>query len=340
KTELSVEDIELQAFAGTMKQKFQPVAADKGLSLEVKLAAGSPGAIRTDHQMLEQIVKNFLSNALKFTSRGGIILTIDRPGDQLIDGTDLSESGLDSAKAVSISVIDTGVGIPKDKQKMIFEAFRQADGTTSRRYGGTGLGLSIATKLAKLLGGEIRMKSEEGKGSTFTLYLPETMEGVKLETRDLGFEVSNEELEESSKLKAQSSREGQPATRTESILADRKVLVVDDDMRNLFSLKKILEYKGMEVLLGKNGKEALERLNDNPDIDLVLMDIMMPEMDGYEAMGEIRKQERFKDLPVIALTAKAMKGDRAKCVEAGATDYLAKPVDVEKLFSMLGRFID
>ncbi|HEC42947.1 MAG TPA: response regulator, partial [Bacteroides sp.] len=121
----------------------------------------------------------------------------------------------------------------------------------------------------------------------------------------------------------------------EAILTGKKVLVVDDDMRNVFSLKKVLEDKGVEVLVGKNGKEGLKRLNDNPEIDLVLMDIMMPEMDGYEAMEEIRKQERFKDLPIIALTAKAMKGDRAKCIEAGASDYMTKPVDTDRLFSVL-----
>jgi CheY-like chemotaxis protein len=121
----------------------------------------------------------------------------------------------------------------------------------------------------------------------------------------------------------------------EAILTDKKVLIVDDDMRNVFSIKKVLESKGMQVLAGKNGKEGLTRLNNHPEINLVLMDIMMPEMDGYEAMREIRKQERFKDLPVIALTAKAMRGDRAKCIEAGASDYMTKPVDTDRLFSML-----
>ena len=121
----------------------------------------------------------------------------------------------------------------------------------------------------------------------------------------------------------------------ETVLADKKILVVDDDMRNAFSIKKILEDKGMKVLVGKNGKESLASLGNNPDINLVLMDIMMPEMDGYTAIGEIRKQDRFKGLPIIALTAKAMKGDRAKCIEAGANDYLAKPFDIDRLFSML-----
>ena len=121
----------------------------------------------------------------------------------------------------------------------------------------------------------------------------------------------------------------------EEVLAGKKILVVDDDMRNVFSIKKVLEEKSLKVLIGKNGKESITCLNDNPDINLVLMDIMMPEMDGYTAIGEIRKQERFKKLPIIALTAKAMKGDRSKCIEAGANDYLAKPFEIDRLFSML-----
>lgn len=121
----------------------------------------------------------------------------------------------------------------------------------------------------------------------------------------------------------------------ESILAGKKILVTDDDMRNVFAISSALEEKGVEIIVAKNGRESLTQLDAYPDIDLVLMDIMMPEMDGYEAMTEIRKREEFKKLPVIALTAKAMKGDRQKCIEAGASDYLPKPIDLEKLTSML-----
>jgi len=121
----------------------------------------------------------------------------------------------------------------------------------------------------------------------------------------------------------------------ETIFKGKKVLLVDDDMRNIYTLKNILEDKGIKIIVAKNGRESLERLEENSDTDLVLMDIMMPEMDGYEATGKIREQNKFKDLSVIALTAKAMKGDRNKCIEAGASDYLSKPVDMEKLFSML-----
>ncbi|MBF0397577.1 MAG: response regulator, partial [Desulfobacterales bacterium] len=121
----------------------------------------------------------------------------------------------------------------------------------------------------------------------------------------------------------------------EKVFENKTILLVDDDMRNVFSLKKILEDKGMKVIIGKNGKMGLQRLKEDPNINIILMDIMMPEMDGYEAIKEIRKLTHFKNIPIIALTAKAMKGDAAKCIESGATDYLAKPVDIEKLFSML-----
>jgi len=121
----------------------------------------------------------------------------------------------------------------------------------------------------------------------------------------------------------------------EVILKDKKVLVVDDDMRNVFALASVLEEKGMLVAAARTGKEGLEKLEQDPDTDLVIMDIMMPEMDGYETIGAIRKQQRFLKLPIIALTAKAMKGDRNKCIQAGANDYLAKPVDIDKLLSLL-----
>ena len=121
----------------------------------------------------------------------------------------------------------------------------------------------------------------------------------------------------------------------EGVLQGKQILLVDDDMRNVFALLSVLHEKGLEVIVGENGKEALELLEKTPELDLVLMDIMMPEMDGYETMQRIRKQPRFNDLPIIALTAKAMQGDRQKCIEAGANDYLSKPIDIDKLLSLL-----
>jgi len=608
KMDLDVEEIPLKEVSDGMRQTFDPVASSKGLTFEVLIGKGLPDSIHTDRKRVEQVLKNFLSNAFKFTEKGTVSLKIDRPGD----GAALKSSGLDPKKTLSLAVVDTGLGIPPEKQHLIFEAFQQADGSTSRKFGGTGLGLSISRELAKLLGGMITIDSTPGEGSCFTLHIPENVQpgalpqgshdsrspamskmGTKIGHRpdpgadraasmlpepvdddrrsvspsdksllviedDAGFQKVLRDLAQNHGFKCLIAEEGEtglqfaeyynpsaiildiglpgingwtvmtrlkenPATRhipvhfisasdreldamrmgaidfatkpvtpegletvfdnlervitkkvkdllvveddeiqqkaiakligsgdvnitfassageavqkleggqfdcmvldlglpdmsgvdllgkikrredlfrlpiiiytgreltreevaivdehaastiikgvnshrklldettlflhrlennledgqketlkmlhdKEAILNGKKMLVVDDDMRNVFSLKKILQDKGIEVLVGKNGREGVKCLHQNPDLDLVLMDIMMPEMDGYEAMEMIRKETRFKDLPIIALTAKAMKGDRSKCIEAGASDYLPKPVDVDRLFSML-----
>lgn len=317
RVELRIDDVNLADFAASMEQKFKPIAVEKGLNFNIEVADNLPAYIRTDHQRISQIIKNFLSNAHKFTSKGEIKLKIERPDIK----TNFSKSGLGPEKAIAISVSDSGIGIQKDKLRLVFEAFKQADGTTSRKYGGTGLGLSISSELAGYLGGEIHLESEEGKGSVFTLYLPEKIES-KLITKQISLKKGDQKM-----LKMIHDKE--------PVFKDKKILIVDDDMRNVYAITNILEERSMHVLAAKNGKEGLNQLNNNPEVDLVLMDIMMPVMDGYEAIREIRKQRRFKKLPIVALTAKAMKGDRAKCIEAGANEYLAKPVDTNKLLSML-----
>jgi signal transduction histidine kinase/CheY-like chemotaxis protein len=593
KTEINRENFSLTDLVKTVEQKFRPLAEEKGLAFHITMADQIPPVLNTDAQRLKQIINNLLSNAFKFTTRGEVKLNISK-GDNLVKGV----------RSVSFAVTDTGIGIPKDKQQIIFEAFQQADGSTNRRYGGTGLGLTISRQLARLLGGDIHLHSEEGKGSTFTLYLPdvappqqlsasaqtvthspaskpaeETMAfdktvsppvlddrnslhpedkiiliveddhnfskvlidlareknfkcilaedgqtGLQLATeyaphaiildislpqldgwtvmerlkdnphtrhipvhfmsaydhrkdakqkgaigyllKPINMEqlttafkrierfiakavknllvviadetrqgkilelVSDEEVqtkvavtraeafkqlhltsydgiildidieqgagiqfleqlqsdeslsqipviiyagreltqqeqvivhqyENNLTLKAVSSpgrlleevtlflhqveatlpkekrKMLQMVHNKEAILKQKKVLIVDDDTRNTFALLTILEDKDMVVVAGKNGKEALELLEEHSDIDIVLMDIMMPEMDGYEAIQKIRAQPHLRKLPIIALTAKAMKGDKAKCIEAGANDYLAKPVDIDKLISLM-----
>ena len=632
--EIRIETIPIDEIVGGLERIFKPVASNKGLEFAITIDKDIlPENIDTDSQRVQQILKNLLSNAFKFTEKGGITLRVHKPPVNQV----MNQPNLTPENIIAFSVIDTGIGIPKDKQSIIFEAFRQEDGTTSRKYGGTGLGLSISRELAWLLGGEIQMESERGKGSTFTLYLPEKLEkpgekmplerrkmpmnpkdikenviqtppdsiqlieteqllpketpselpeptptffsppapqqreirddrrsikpedkslliieddpifaevllnlaqskgfktlivdngetglhfadfykpsaivldvklpgmdgwevldrlksnpetrhipvhlmsGVEnvseamskgaigylkkpistetmdaafkkieriiakpvkkllvidsdddqkrsimqmigsgdvatvtvgsgeealimlkkgsfdtiilnLELKDMnGFDLiekissdethsqipiiiySEEEMNQSDQdlLKKYAQRiviknvQGMEAlfaettlflhrveeelpdskqklfTRMldkEAIMKNKKILIVDDDMRNVFALTSILEEKGMKTIVGKNGREGIEKLNSEPDIDLVLMDIMMPIMDGYEAMKTIRKDRRFEKLPIIALTAKAMKGDRNKCVAAGANDYLAKPVDPAKLLSLL-----
>jgi signal transduction histidine kinase/DNA-binding response OmpR family regulator len=635
KMDVNIDDVELTELVDMIKHKFHHIAEEKGLAFQIILAEDVPSALKTDVQRLQQILNNLLSNAFKFTSEGEIKLTVQRPtmpplplgegwgegqpplGEDRSEGQPplpLGEGRGEGQPFIAISVTDTGIGIPKDRQKVIFEAFQQVDGTTSRAYGGTGLGLSIARQLARLLGGEVQLHSEENKGSTFTLFLPENFEkpsnvqtskssdslklknskiqATKISTssltdetestqeipamtddrenwqandkslliieddrkfsnillelaREKGFKcliaedgqtglqfaeqykphaiildvglpqidgwtvmerlkdnpeirhipvhfmsasdqvqeakkmgaigyllkpvgmtelgdafkqieqfitktvknvlvitdhdqheqkivnlLENQEIEitlattivsalaylrktqfdctildmdieqkTGSQLLEQSRKEKnlcqtpliiyaeRELTTTEegillqcednvtikkvgsperlldeatlflhqveaelpkkqrkmlqmvhdkaAILKAKKVLIVDDDMRNVFALATALEDKDMEVVSALNGKEALTKLEQDEKIHLVLMDIMMPEMDGYQAMQAIRKQYHFRKLPIIALTAKAMKGDKAKCIEAGANDYLAKPVEIDKLISLM-----
>ncbi|MES2033728.1 MAG: response regulator, partial [Pseudomonadota bacterium] len=590
-------DIGEMAFAGLRDQvdrTFAQMAASKKLDFAVELGADLPRSMYTDDKRLQQIIKNLLSNAFKFTEQGHVKLKVARVSDGWTPGNDrLDRAG----QVLAFQVEDSGIGIPEDKQRIIFEAFQQADGTTSRKYGGTGLGLSISREITRLLGGELKVESRPGHGSVFTLYLPlnfapaaqspstsraenpmprfvastsmadeapapepvaddrDTIEpgdsvvlvveddnrfadillafvhdagfkgvvtgeggavaslarrfspdaimldiglpdidGLALldmlkrtpETRHIpvhlisghdqkglglsmgayGFthkpveredvlstlgEVKSFAARDTRRL-ALVGRDGEaagvlrecfgdieltrdlsgilaqsPAERPDGIvieadaltprqlvellkqaedpahpvvvyapddlLADddrrlrlavfgglvrlartpeqlvdqtslllheridklsdeararltqtrhddavltgRKVLVIDDDIRNIFSLASALEEYGLDLVYAESGRAGLDLLDADPDIDVVLVDIMMPDMDGYETMREIRSRPALGDLPVIAVTAKAMKGDRQKCIEAGASDYVSKPVDIDHLTSVL-----
>jgi signal transduction histidine kinase/HAMP domain-containing protein/CheY-like chemotaxis protein len=479
---------------------FDPIAADKGLGFEIRADTGLPETILTDEQRLEQILRNLLSNAFKFTESGGVTLSVTlRPDER-----------------VAFAVSDTGVGIAPDKLRVIFEAFQQADGTTSRKYGGTGLGLSISRELARALGGEIEVFSAVGQGSTFTLILPLTHPrplGFSLEPRSesdglsegafasaadpsgpaalasdavaiansnsaavgapgpagapapaliqagseapvrrvlvvergsaaaeaiaglagngdgvvtvraaaaaeaeaalagppfdcvvLGRGIAKtaafgllERIAAEGRLqgtvcvlcpdRALTAREQSrlrrlaPAIATsvvespEQLVAEaamalhrqtarrpsggwsaelarsdngqhvaaalhgRKVLLVDDDVRNLFALASLLEDRGMEVVFGETGHEALAALERHRDVEIVLMDIMMPGMDGNETIAAIRQLPGLGELPIIAVTAKAMEGDRERSLSAGASDYITKPVEPERLLMLIGTWL-
>ena len=615
KLDLNIEMFNFEELKDFILKSFLPLTGDKGIELKVNIDKDIPKEIPTDIQRVHQIIKNLMSNAIKFTPKGSVTLSVHKPDKSI----KFNNSFLTPDSCVALSVIDTGIGIPKKKLKSIFEAFHQADGTTSRKYGGTGLGLTISKSFSEFLGGEIHLNSKDGKGSIFTLYLPlsidailaenekkkvsttkispkeeikavdkesvedvknlihhtpesissmgieddkddikpgdefiliieddinfckvlhslsqekgfksmvaisgetglhyaeyylpsaiildiglpgidgyevmkrlkdnpktrhipvhfisasdESIEAMKLgavgyltkpvssqklnnafkkiknliskplkkvliveddkiirksivelikddniltiavETGkdafeelngekfdcmilDLGledmsgFEIlekirksktiknlpiiiytgtelssdDNEKLQKyansiilkgahsferllsetslflhqvESEMPEEKQKMLETTLHNEVILEGKKILLVDDDMRNVFALSSILEDNGMNVIIGKNGKLGLEKLEQNSDIDLVLMDIMMPEMDGYEAMRRIRKQDKYKQLPIIALTAKAMKGDRDKCIAAGANDYLAKPIIIDKFLSLL-----
>ncbi len=594
KVEVQWEKISLSDLLTMIEQKFSPIAEDKKVKFSITIHDEVPQTLITDSQRIKQIINNLLSNAFKFTSVGKVKLLVQRPTKIPIN---IGKNSLKLDKTIAISVEDSGIGIPTDKQQNIFEAFQQADGSTSRRYGGTGLGLSISRQLARLLGGELTLESEVNKGSIFTLFLPESdpnkilieepllespsiltkpilpqltpikddrdnlqpddksilfieddrkfsniltdiandkgfkhllaedgLTGLQLaieykpsaiildvglpklngwsvmerlkdnpETRhipvhfmsadqksidakkmgaigylpkpismeklkdaflhieqflsrivknlllvtnteinqqemtglltgeniqitqsssiesaienlqivtydciilDMGIEngsgiklleLMQQEKEQcqipiiaystnpltveeetllmrcsdklpiksvsslerlldevtlflhqiESKLSNEKRNMLHMVHDKETILKNKKVLIVDDDVRNVFALATVLEENNMETICAVNGHEGLTLLEKNSDVAIVLMDIMMPEMDGYESMHEIRKQPKYRNLPIIALTAKAMKDDKVKCIESGANDYLAKPVDADKLLSLM-----
>jgi signal transduction histidine kinase len=347
-----------------LERTFRHVAAATRLAFTIQLDPDLPKTIPTDPQRLQQVLNNLLSNAFKVTERG----KIEFRAALAARGWSSDHEGLNEAgSVVALSVTDTGIGIAQEQQQAIFEAFAQGDGTTSRKFGGTGLGLSICRELTRLLGGEIKVVSAPGQGSTFTVYLPATNAvrvprrahsapnngssqhsnaGAPVKTRSTwrkGTRTTVAKAPRSPQLVRQGGTavlrparpDAQAADGEEMSLAGKKVLVVDDDIRNIFALTAMLERHQMNVASVDSGREAIDTLRRTDDIDIALVDVMMPEIDGYTTMAGMRELDTFKDRPIIALTAKAMKGDREKCIEAGASDYIAKPVDGPQLLRML-----
>ncbi|KKJ93824.1 histidine kinase [Micromonospora sp. HK10] len=480
KMDINPETFELSALRDYVDATFRPLTTPRGLELDLVTGPDVPDRLHTDEQRLRQVLRNLVSNAVKFTEQGRVQLRIERARPEELPA-DLPPA----ETVIAFRVIDTGIGIAEQHLTAIFDAFQQADGTTSRRYGGTGLGLSISREIARLLGGQITARSVLGQGSTFTLYLPSTIaaalpaesvaapvtgaaaslgdgsasgpaqrwveqqqrrvlvceahekglltlltRGVVAETggpvevstavtveaavrtlagnRHQLLVVQLDEADDQGAALLRALHEhpglrglpvlayhGQPlaggqdalwqgmaADRPLEILGSldelrerivlhltadgperlpafpapvadrppvldpvvrdlsgRKVLVVDDDARNVFALTNILELHGMDVVYAENGRKAVETLMRQDDIDLVLMDVMMPEMDGYAATAAIRAMPRYAELPIIAVTAKAMRGDREKSISSGASDYVTKPVDAEDLLSCIHRWL-
>jgi len=322
KLQIETKKVSLGEVRDFVEGNFRQVAEQKDLDFSVRLAPDAPATITTDSQRLQQILKNLLSNGFKFTDRGRVELKVERAQS----GVAFKAGSLKRAKAVvAFSVLDTGIGITEEKQQLIFEAFQQADASTSRMYGGTGLGLTISRELAQLLGGEITVLSTPGVGSTFTLYLPLSGPDLESSFREVSeHEYYEEPLPELS-IPPQSMLE----------LVGKKVLLVDDDARNLFAVTSLLERGKMKVVAAGTAQEGIEALKANPDTDLVLMDIMLPGMDGFQATQVIRSMEGYEKLPIVALTAKAMPGDREKCLEAGCSDFVPKPVNTERLITVM-----
>ncbi len=333
-------DVSVGELRLALLREFEPVAQGKGLGYSIDLAPGSPEVIVTDLQRLRQILKNLLANAFKFTDRGNVRVQIG-----------LAENGwsrevatlVTAPSVVALSVTDTGIGIDDEQQHRIFEAFAQGDGTTARLYGGTGLGLSISRELVGLLGGEITVASTPGQGSTFTVYLPARRSASVAQTtaperltpvpeRSGSLAVADgRAAADTSPLPGRAQSNGHDDRSIDGL----KILVVDDDLRNIFAMTALLARGRAEVTVAESGAEAIATLERMPDIDVVLMDIMMPVMDGYDTIRAIRKIDQFKPLAIIAVTGKATAGERQRCLDAGADDYVSKPVDIAELFAAL-----
>ena len=315
-----------------VESAFGPLAEQQGLDLVVTTEPGLPMSLLIDEQRLHQVLKNLLSNALKFTETGSVVLSVHRaPRAQRF-----AVPTLDGAvEVIAFSVTDSGIGVPPDKLESIFEAFQQADGTTSRRYGGTGLGLSISREIARLLGGAITVQSQTGTGSTFTLYVPGVGAPPDLADAALQARPTPPAPDVSILTAAVGSAGGPDRPVGPDPLVGSTVLIVDDDVRNVFALTSALELYGMSVLYADNGADGIGLLLERSRVDLVLMDVMMPEMDGNETTAKIRQMPQFADLPILFLTAKAMPGDRDKSLAAGASDYITKPVDLDRLLALM-----
>jgi signal transduction histidine kinase/HAMP domain-containing protein/ActR/RegA family two-component response regulator len=319
---LEISELPLVELRDALMRDFSHVADQKGLRLSVELDPDVPPNIATDPGRLRQVLKNLLSNAFKFTEHGEVTVRVSRAES----GWSPEHPSLGLAEAVTaFSIADTGIGINADVQRRIFEAFAQGDGTTARQYGGTGLGLSISRELVRLLGGEISLSSTPEQGSTFTVYLPAAVGGDIAPVALPDLDVAALEP-----LRQRPIGSG---------LAGSKALIIDDDFRNIFALTTLLERGQLEVISAESGEDGIAVLKQTPDIDIVLVDMMMPVMDGYATMRAIRKMTRCADLPILAITANATAGERQRCIHAGASAYVSKPLDSAELLVMLGEWL-
>jgi CheY-like chemotaxis protein len=287
----------------------QIMAEKKGLVLSCELPADIPSLFVGDSTRLRQVLFNLIGNAIKFTKQGQIKVAV---GVERING---------NRADLEFTVSDTGIGIPAEKQKIIFEAFSQADASTTRRFGGTGLGLTICSRIVKLMGGNIWVESEVDKGSTFHFT-------VAMEIADCANAEPAEPVH---------AHSGMPPT------GKLKVLLVEDNSVNQKLAVRLLEKIGHEVIVADNGIQALNRRR-NQQFDLILMDVQMPEMDGLAAAAAIRAFEKAEAgtagrVPIIAMTAHAMKGDRERCLEAGMDEYIAKPVSAGALLEAIRKVL-
>jgi signal transduction histidine kinase/CheY-like chemotaxis protein len=307
KTTFSLQNIHVVELLEELTMLVKPQFDEKTLKLELSVAQSVPEFIYNDAEKIRQILKNFLSNAAKFTDSGTVSINV---------ATDVGEN-------IRISVIDSGIGIPPDKQSIIFDAFRQADGSISRQHGGTGLGLAISMQLAHLLGGDILLESEMGHGSSFSLILPVTFDASQVDGELIEHEDEPPEYEGTQDKIAEQSHE-ESAT-------GQHILIVDDDIQTLLHLTPLMEAWGYRVSGAGDGEEALETLNSEPDIELVIMDVRMPVKDGYATIKEMKTIPELSEIPIITMSSEITKPEQTE----SAIDHIIKPIDPDILKTIL-----
>ncbi|MHC4270707.1 MAG: ATP-binding protein, partial [Planctomycetota bacterium] len=308
KLDVEIIDCSLKELFARFESMIRPATMKKGLDFEIKEISDLPLNIRTDPTRLNQCLVNLVNNAIKFTEEGHVFVNVY-----------LEEK--ENEPYIRFDVEDTGIGIPSEKQKKIFESFSQADGSTTRRFGGTGLGLTITKQLAELLNGELTMTSEVGKGSVFSISIPAK---VDIEAQPV---LDRYHVSEHAKSKP---------LEIHNISFKGKVLVAEDVLTNQMLIKRMLNKMGLEPKVVEDGEKAVE-VASSENYDLIFMDIQMPNMNGFEATRLLR--QKGVQTPIVALTANALKGDDQKCLKAGCSDYMSKPIKREKLLTVLEKYL-
>ncbi|HEX2535386.1 MAG TPA: ATP-binding protein [Chitinophagaceae bacterium] len=291
----------IRSLVSSVGAMFLEKVKEKAVDLQVQVDPNVPDILSGDAVRLTQVLVNLLSNAIKFTEEGRVEVAVHL------------RSETEERVRIRIEVRDTGIGIPADKQAAIFERFQQAELTTTRRYGGTGLGLSIVKQLVEMQHGTIHLNSTPGKGSTFTVEL------------EYGIPDADE------MLNAALASEAEPV-----VLNRIRVLVAEDNVMNQQLVRHLMQSWGIDFTIVSNGQDAVDAVRSG-EYSIVLMDMQMPVMDGYTATGVIRN-ELHSDIPIIAMTAHAMVGEKEKCIEMGMNDYVSKPIKEEVLYNIIARF--
>ncbi|WP_247891043.1 HAMP domain-containing protein [Azospirillum aestuarii] len=332
---LEIGAVVLDDLRGHVERTFAQLAEEKGLRFDIDMTPPLPAAIQTDQKRLEQVLNNLLSNAFKFTETGGVTFRVELAGE----GWSAAHPVLNAAEGVlAFTVVDTGIGIPENKQRIIFEAFQQADGTTSRKYGGTGLGLSISREIARLLGGEIRVQSESGAGSAFTLYVPMEFDVARYgdpapklapfptPTRPIVVPGPEERL-------ALPQQHAVADDRERIRPGDPVVLIVEDDVKFASILVDLAREKGFKAILSHAGSPAMPMARKYRP-DAVMLDIGLPDIDGWALLDLLKRDPHTRHIPVHVISAKE---ERRRGLAMGAFDYTEKPADREAIFAALAK---